>query len=148
MNSTLPIYDPAKTYDDNFDNGPFGDIASSSAPKIKEELAYSFLGFQLNSPFGIPAGPLLNGRYVSAALKSGFDVVCYKTQRSVPFAVNEFPNVLYVDVDGDLTIEKASHPLIGKSDTDDDPKKLTITNSLSRTQIKKRSSAESQANAF
>ncbi len=130
MNTNLPMYDPAKTYDDNFDNGPFGDITNNVDSDTTNSATFSFLGFQLNSPFGIPAGPLLNGKYVSAALNSGFDVVCYKTQRSVPFGVNEFPNVLYVNVDGDLTIEKASQPLVGKTTPSDDPKKLTITNSF------------------
>lgn len=129
MNTALPIYDPAKTYDDNFDNGPFGAIVDPNE-NLPGSKSYTFLGFPISSPFGIPAGPLLNGRYVSAALKSGFDVVCYKTQRSVPFAVNDFPNVLYVDVDGDLTIEKASQPLVGKTSTNDNPKHLTITNSF------------------
>jgi hypothetical protein len=29
-------------------------------------------------------------------------VPVYKTQRSVEFKVNEFPNVLYLDIDGEL----------------------------------------------
>jgi hypothetical protein len=35
--------------------------------------------YPVYEPFGIPAGPLLNGRYVSAALAKGFDIVTYKT---------------------------------------------------------------------
>lgn len=125
-----PIYDPAKTYDDNFDNGPFGDFSATPASANVGEPQYTFLGYPIHLPFGIPAGPLLNSKYVAGALAKGFDIVCYKTQRSGTFAVNAFPNVLYVDVDGDLTLEKAAHPLIGKTTTDQDPTELTITNSF------------------
>ena len=59
-------------------------------------------------PFGIPAGPLLNAKYVNSALAMGFDLVVYKTQRSVHFKVNPFPNVLYVEVEGDLTLQRAA----------------------------------------
>lgn len=125
-----PIYDPAKTYEDNFDNGPFGEFASPEVYKNDGEPKHTFLGFPIYEPFGIPAGPLLNGKYVTAALAKGFDVVCYKTQRSTPFGVNQFPHVLYVDVEGDLTLVKASKPLVGKTETTADPTKLTITNSF------------------
>ncbi|HUC95484.1 MAG TPA: hypothetical protein VMR76_00810 [Candidatus Saccharimonadia bacterium] len=125
-----PIYDPSKTYDDNFDKGPFGSFKN---PKIYQNLGepkHSFLGYPIYLPFGIPAGPLLNSKYVSAALLKGFDVVCYKTQRSTQFDCNEFPNVLFVDIDGDLTLEKAAKPQIGRQTTSKDATKLTITNSF------------------
>ena len=126
-----PVYDPARTYAANFTDGPFGEFAhpvtySNGSPK----LPFTFLGFPLTSPFGIPAGPLLNAKYVVAALAKGFDVVTYKTQRSTDFEVNAFPNVLYVQVDGDLTLEKAAQPLVGHPTTTADPKDLTITNSF------------------
>jgi dihydroorotate dehydrogenase len=54
----------------------------------------------------------------------------YKTQRSVSFPVNEFPNVLYVDIDGDLTIEKAKNPLVGKTTTTKVTTDYSITNSF------------------
>jgi dihydroorotate dehydrogenase len=125
-----PIYDPKKTYDDNFDNGPFGEFSNPETYKNENEPKFTFLGYPIYSPFGIPAGPLLNSNYVISALKKGFDVVTYKTQRNVEFSANEFPNVLYVDVDGDLTLEKASSPLVGKTTTESDPTNLTITNSF------------------
>jgi dihydroorotate dehydrogenase len=125
-----PFYDPAKTYDDNFDRGPFGAFANPDTLVNHGEPQHSFLGFPIYEPFGIPAGPLLNGRYVTAALAKGFDVVVYKTQRTTPFKVNEFPNVLYVDVPGDLTLEKASKPLHGQTTPPTGLAHLTITNSF------------------
>ena len=125
-----PIYDPAKTYQDNFDNGPFGDFANQDVYQNQGEPQYSFLGYPIYAPFGIPAGTLPNSRYVTAALRKGYDVVCYKTQRSVKFDCNEFPNVVYVDIDGDLTLEKAAQPLVGSQTTDRDAAAITITNSF------------------
>ena len=130
VSTNKPMYDPAKTYDDNFDNGPFGEFANSKTYKNPREPKYKFLGYPIYSPFGIAAGPLLNSKYVIAAMRKGFDVVCYKTQRSTEFDCNSFPNVLYVDVEGDLTLEKAEQPLTGKQSTTQKATKLTITNSF------------------
>jgi len=122
------FFDPAKTFDDNFDNGPFLPPAkpyqNSGQPK------YSFLGHKLYSPFGIGAGSLPTSKHVKGAFERGFDVVVYKTQRSVPFPVNEFPNVVYIDVEGDLTLAKAAQPLVGHTTSAKPLADLTITNSF------------------
>src|SRR6267154_5784640 len=91
-----PMYDPAKTYADNFDNGPFGDFAAPISFHNMGMPLFSFLGQPVYSPFGIPAGPLLNSRHVIAAFAKGFDILTYKTQRSIAYDVNPFPNVLFV----------------------------------------------------
>ncbi len=127
-NQPATLFDPAKTFDDNFDNGPFLD--NKPAYQNSGEPKYEFLGHKLYSPFGIAAGSLPTSKHVAGAFKRGFDVVCYKTQRSVPFPANEFPNVVYVDVDGDLTLEKATKPLVGHNTSDEPLKKLTVTNSF------------------
>src|SRR5579862_7216094 len=112
------FYDPAKTFEDNFDNGPFNmdlkDNRESSEPK---EL---FLGQKIWTPFGIPAGPLPTSKHTDAAFKLGFDVVCYKTQRTVPFEANKFPHVLSLQVDGDLTLKKAAGEIVGTSSFPED----------------------------
>jgi len=123
------FYDPTKTYDDNFDDGP-NPTGTESTVENTGDPKYSFLGKKIYSPFGIPAGPLLNSDYIKYAFDNGFDVVCYKTQRSVKFDCNEFPNVLYLDLDGDLTLEKAANPQVGLVDTNKDPKEISITNSF------------------
>ena len=99
------MFDPAKTFDDNFDHGPFPPEGSSVTIKNEGDPTYSFLGHKLYLPFGIAAGSLPTSKHVAFAFKKGFDVVCYKTQRSVPFPCNEFPNVVYLDIKGDLTLE-------------------------------------------
>ncbi|HWB38736.1 MAG TPA: hypothetical protein VG604_00660 [Candidatus Saccharimonadales bacterium] len=123
------MFDPTKTFDDNFDNGPFPPSGEVIFENIGEP-TYEFLGHKLYSPFGIGAGSLPTSKHVGYAFNHGFDVVCYKTQRSVPFPANEFPNVTYLDVDGDLTPEKLAEPIVGHLDSDKPTEELTITNSF------------------
>lgn len=122
-----PIFDPAKTYEENFNDGPFGDFANPDVYQNVGEPKHTFLGFPVYEPFGIPAGPLLNGKYVSAAFAKGYDIPVYKTVRSDTYPCHPFPNVLSVRVDGDLTLEKAEQPLIADTNYQDP---VSITNSF------------------
>lgn len=124
------FFDPAKTFGDNVDYGPYLSDQSQITTTDENEPNYEFLGHKLNSPFGIASGPLPTSRHVIGAFNRGFDVVCYKTQRSVSFPCNPFPNVVYIDIEGDLTEEKASHPQIGHLLSNTPVEKLTITNSF------------------
>lgn len=124
------FYDPTKTYDANFDDGPSKVFDDEKLYRHEESPKFTFLGKEINSPFGIPAGPILNSQYVKYVFDRGFDVVCYKTQRSIKFKANDFPNVLHVDIDGDLTTAKAKKPLLGKSKVDKPKEKFSITNSF------------------
>lgn len=126
--SDVTFYDPHKTFEDNFDNGPFGDVPQYTKPEGEPQ--YTVLGKKVYLPFGIPAGPLPTSKHTSAAFACGFDVVCYKTQRSTSFEPNQFPHVLSVQVDGDLTLEKAQEPLVGSREFKEPFEKLTITNSF------------------
>lgn len=111
-----PFYDVNRTYEDNYLQGPFGafakvlqedrgpSAAQSSAP-VQTASGEDFLGFHVNLPFGIPAGPLLNERFTTAAFRMGFDLAVYKTVRSRAWGCNAFPNVLAVhpkNADGSL----------------------------------------------
>lgn len=124
------FYDPEKTYQDNFTSGPPLLHQQIKPKKRLIQKKQQFLGFEINTPFGIPAGPLLNSQHVKTAFEYGFDVNVYKTQRSVSFPVNTYPNVLYLDIKGDLTLEKAQHPLIGTSIPPQSLQDFTITNSF------------------
>jgi len=81
------LYDPHKTFDDNYDNGPYNidekDYRNADEPK------HTFLGFPIHTPFGVAAGTLPTSRHTNAAFRLGYDVVCYKTQRSGEFTSNE-----------------------------------------------------------
>lgn len=129
FNDKLGLYDPSKTYLENWDDGPFPPKSFKPYDK-KVSPKYNFLGHPVNSPFGIPAGPLLNSNHIKFAFDSGFDILCYKTQRSVKFLPNDFPNVLYLDIDGDLTLERAKRPLVGHKQPSRPLKDTSITNSF------------------
>ena len=122
-----PFYDPKKSYEENFERGPFGAFASGEVIENNGELKFNFFGFKINSPFGIPAGPLINGNFVQAALDKSFDIVTYKTVRGAKYPCHPFPNVLSVKIDGDLTFEKAQGGLVADENYHEP---LSITNSF------------------
>ena len=125
-----PFYDPTKSYQENDEQGPYGAFADGVDLRHETEPQYDFLGFKINFPFGIPAGPLLNSKFCKAAFEKGFDVIDYKTRRSDEFPCNEHPNVLFVEVEGDLTLEKAKTSLIGSMKEPGNPTGFSITNSF------------------
>lgn len=122
-----PFYDPEKSYEENYEKGPFGAFADGKVLENKGEPKYDFLGFKVNSPFGIPAGPLINGKFMKAAFEKGFDICVYKTVRTRVKKCNEWPNVLPVEVKGDLTLDKAQQGLTTKKQFTEP---LAITNSF------------------
>src|SRR3989344_687384 len=122
-----PFYDPEKTYDENYEQGPFGAFAEKTVITSAGEPTYNFYGHKVYAPFGIPAGPLLNSNFCAAAFQKGFDICVYKTVRSGTFPCHPFPNVLAIHPDGDLTFEKLQKPLIADTKYTDP---LSITNSF------------------
>ena len=108
-----PFFNPNKSYYENYEKGPFGEFANKKIYKEKGTPDHYLFGFPVFTPFGIPAGPLLNSKFVNAALDKGFDIVSYKTVRTKSRECNQWPNVLAVKVKGDLTLEKASKGLTG-----------------------------------
>lgn len=123
------LYDPFKTYDENVADGPFLDDASDYRDS-NETANYAFLGHPINFPFGIAAGSLPTSKHTSTAFRLGYDVVVYKTQRATAFPCNPFPNVLPLDIDGDLTLEKMQGQLVAAPEYPSDITKLNITNSF------------------
>lgn len=123
----IPFYDPKKSYQDNFEQGPFSAFANGKKIVRVGQPKNIFLGHQVYLPFGIPAGPLLNGKYVTAAFDKGFDICVYKTVRTREYPCHPWPNVLGVKVDGDLTLQRAEVPLCGETDYSEP---LSITNSF------------------
>jgi dihydroorotate dehydrogenase len=121
-----PFYDPTKTYYENLEHGPFGAftdgvIVERGAPQ------FTFLGHSISYPFGIPAGPLLDSKFIKAAFEKGFDVPVYKTVRAEQFPCHPFPNVLAVHLAGDLSVERMKEPLVADAQYTEP---LSITNSF------------------
>ncbi len=123
-----PFFDPNKTYDENYNFGPFGSFSNNEIFEQKGEPEIDFLGQKVYVPFGIPAGPLLNSKFCKSAFEKGFDISVYKTVRSSDFPCHPFPNVLSVKIEGDLTLEKASGKLVASDDYD--VSNISITNSF------------------
>ncbi len=122
-----PFFDPNKTYYENWEQGPFGDFANGEVVP-EGPIRFEFLGEKISYPIGIPAGPLLNGRFVNAALDKGWTVPVHKTVRSKTHPCNDWPNVLALkDFPGELSIERAQEPLVV---VDNYSEPLSITNSF------------------
>ncbi|MGH7203777.1 MAG: hypothetical protein ACREHC_05025 [Candidatus Levyibacteriota bacterium] len=119
-----PFYDPEKTYEDNFNDGPFAD---GKIFEQKGEPQYDFLGHKVYSLFGIANGPLINGKFVKAALDKGFDLVEYKDVRSKKLKCNPFPNIIPLETHGDTTLAIAEKGLVQAKSYG---KPLTVTNSF------------------
>lgn len=123
----MPFYDPNLSYEANFTQGPFGVFSDGGIAEQPGEPQSDFLGHKVYLPFGIPAGPLINAAFVKAAFAKGFDLCVYKTVRTREYPCHQWPNVLAVHLDGELTSDRAAQPL--KADTHYfEP--LSITNSF------------------
>lgn len=118
-----PIYDVEKSYLENLNQGPLFDepYPERIFPDKREWI--DCLGFQAASPIGVPAGPLLNSRWISAASKLGFDILTYKTIRSKKWLGHPVPNVLFVTIEQEEYATSLSH-------TPDDVSTIAITNSF------------------
>src|SRR3989344_1381548 len=122
-----PFYNPNKSYEENYDQGPFGIFDDSEVYAQEGEPHNDFLGHKVYLPFGIPAGPLLNSNFCKAAFEKGFDIAVYKTVRSSTFPCHPFPNVLAIHPNGDLTLDELKKPLIADNKY---ANPLSITNSF------------------
>ncbi len=91
----LPQYDITKSYEWNYDHAP--QPVTLDVPDLSG--VWRFAGFHVNSPLGVPAGPLLNGRWCLYYASLGFDVLTYKTVRSVERACYPLPNLQPVECD-------------------------------------------------
>jgi dihydroorotate dehydrogenase (NAD+) catalytic subunit len=125
--NNTPFYDPEKSYEENFKEGPYGAFADGEVFKQEGEPINNFLGQRVFTPFGIPAGPLINGKFVKAAFDKGFDLAVYKTVRTHKHPCLPWPNVLSVKVDGELTPELGEKGLVADHNYD---QPLAITNSF------------------
>lgn len=91
-----PYYNPLLSYEDNYQLGPFGELIHQEEIPRHSSPRFNFLGHQIHLPFGIPAGPLVNSRFISAAFNQGFDLCVYKTVRTKEYPCHPWPNVLAV----------------------------------------------------
>jgi dihydroorotate dehydrogenase len=122
-----PFFDPNKSFEDNALQGPFNEFADGKVYQQQGEPEIDFLGFKVYEPFGIPAGPLPTVKHIKAAFEKGFDLPVYKTVRTREHKSHPWPNVVPVEVDGDLTMEKKNAGLV---QAEEYKEPLAITNSF------------------
>lgn len=91
----LPHYNRAQTYQWNYDHPPAP--LNIEVPLVPGN--WTFCGLKAGSPLGVAAGPLLNGRWCLYYASLGFDVLTYKTVRSVSRACYEPPNLQPIQSD-------------------------------------------------
>ncbi|HSD98879.1 MAG TPA: hypothetical protein VLB73_04265 [Patescibacteria group bacterium] len=122
-----PFYDPGKSWEDNWKDGPFGAFADNKVYKNKGKPEYEFLDQKVFLPFGIASGPLFNSKFIKGALDKGFDIVIQKTVRSRNKPSNQWPNVVQLNIKGQLSLNKATKGVYAKKRF---TQPLTITNSF------------------
>ncbi len=120
-----PFYAANKSYEENYSQGPFGEFATEEVLKRSGKPQEKFMGLPVYQAFGIPAGPLVNGKFVTAAFKKGFDINVYKTVRSRSYPCHPWPNVLAVHIDK-LKADRVD-PLVADANY---TQPLSITNSF------------------
>lgn len=125
--SMLATYDIDKSYDENYEHGP---VFDGIIPKRKPGKPVSIFGFEVNSRLGVPAGPLLNAKYIKLYAELGFDLPVYKTVRTVARKVHPAPNCIFVDTKGQLTADKIGTGLTALEAIPAAVSEITITNSF------------------
>jgi len=124
-----PTYNINESYEWNFNKGPVfeGDLPLQRrvTPQVK------LLDCVLNSPLGIPAGLLLNSRWVKLYAELGFDLLTYKTVRTQEHRSFPKPNCLLVNGRGQLSENQFSETLTALPNYQPkDIREVSITNSF------------------
>jgi dihydroorotate dehydrogenase len=123
-----PTYDVHRSYDENYTAGPA--FAGPLPPERSGEPCASFLGHPVYTPLGVPAGPLLNSAWIALYARLGFDLLTYKTVRSVARPAHPFPNCLYLDTPASLQEVDIGGVVLARGDQRHTPEQVTITNSF------------------
>lgn len=123
------FYDPHKSFEQNYKDGPLISGKINSLKKtIKNPKSFTFLGQALAIPFGIPAGPLIQSEHIKLALELGFAACTYKTVRSGPYPSHPYPNILYVNAGRELHTDQT--PNVYTCSVPSSLQSLNITNSF------------------
>lgn len=90
-------YDRNQSYQFNYERGPVFDTTQKAVTPGPHK---TFLGVDVRSRIGIPAGLLLNSKWILGYARRGFDILTYKTVRSSYRPCYPVPNWVFVDDDG------------------------------------------------
>lgn len=92
----LSRYDLEQSYDWNFKQAPEV-VPTVTIPSIPGN--WTYCGLPVNSPIGMAAGPLLNGKWLRYYAALGIDTLTYKTVRTTPRPCYDLPNLVPVETD-------------------------------------------------
>jgi dihydroorotate dehydrogenase (NAD+) catalytic subunit len=87
-------YDTQQTWRWNLEHAPPSLAAVADLTAVPGN--WSWCGIPVNSPLGIPAGPLLDSRWLLHSANLGFDILVYKTVRSTARECYPLPNLVPV----------------------------------------------------
>ncbi len=122
------IYRTDKSYQWNYDNGP---SFSGPFPELKQPKGkFKLWDFELNSPLGVPAGPLLDSKWIELYGKLGFDIPVYKTVRTIERECHPNPNCVFVDAKRQLGVSDIGGEMITRTTPPKSTEEITITNSF------------------
>ena len=122
-----PTYDIYRSYEANYQEGPF---IKEKAPLRQIGRKERFLGFDVNSCLGIPAGPLLNSRWIIAYAELGFDLPVYKTVRTRATPSHPDPNCMFLKLNGQIKEEDFGKRLVATMEPPPALEEISITNSF------------------
>ncbi len=88
-----PTYRFDRTFEYNAAQGPRFDGEFPAVPQVPMK---KFLGLDVNSRFGVAAGPAINSKWTSFYGRMGFDILTYKTVRTIERLAHPVPNWLYL----------------------------------------------------
>jgi len=86
-------YDTSQTWQWNLNHAP---SVASATDQVAVPGDWSWCGIRVNSPLGVPAGPLLDSRWLLHYASLGFDILVYKTVRSTARECYPLPNLVPV----------------------------------------------------
>lgn len=89
-----PTYDIGRSFEWNVTHGP---LFSGPWPEIAAGRPKNVLGLTLNSRFGVAASVLTSAKWVGTYARLGFDLLTYKTVRSLPWRCHDAPNWIFLD---------------------------------------------------
>ncbi len=92
-----PTYDIGRSFEWNSVHGP---AFEGPWPNIPATPHKTVLGLDVASRFGVAASVLTSARWVETYSRLGFDLLTYKTVRSVPWRCHEPANWLFLDETG------------------------------------------------
>lgn len=122
-----PAYDISRSYEANYQEGP---SIQEKAPKRRIARKQKFMGFEVNSLIGVPAGPLLNSRWILAYAELGFDLPVYKTVRTQATQSHPDPNCMFLKLKGQLSESDFGKRLVATPDAPARLDDISITNSF------------------